>query len=169
MDRVLGTSISIVIIGLVFFGMYRSWRKRSSRGLDFVLPVFSLVELVAYFDVFYVATTEAENVLERVALPGMSYRGYATLGTSTSGVQLTLRSGESLGLPSECIQSVGLSTTVIDKVVERDGLVSIRWSANDTSGAIHHLATHVRVIHPEDRARILTHINNFVAAPAGAS
>lgn len=155
MDKVLGGAIAIAIIVVALTAMFFAWRARSARAAKFVLPVGEPGEPSLVVDVFYVATTLGENHLERVSLPGLAYRGYGALSVSESAIALTLKSSERLVIPRESVTKVGVSTTVIDKVVEKDGIVSIRWNARIVTGESTELATHIRLPRATDRIDLL--------------
>jgi len=151
-DKVLGGLIAAVVVVLALVLMYRGWRARARRDADIVVAKHDLGAMVRELSVFYVATTEAENHLERVALRGFAHRGYATLGIYQAGIAIVLPAEATLTIPAASIRQVSVTTHVIDKVVEKDGLVSLVWSASTASGVVRELATHVRFVQLADRA-----------------
>ena len=155
MDKVLGGVIALAIIVVALTAMFFAWRARSARAATFVMPANEPGEPSLIVDVFYVATTLGENHLERVALPGLAYRGYGAVAVSASTIALTLKSADRLVIPLGNVTSVGVTTTVIDKVVEKDGMVSIRWKASTVTGETTELATHIRLPRAADRVELL--------------
>lgn len=155
MDKVIGGAIALAIIVIALTAMYFAWRARSARAAKFVLPAIDAGEPSLVVDVFYVATTLGDNQLERVALPGLAYRGYGSVAVSELALGLTLKSADRLVIPRRSVTNVGVTTTVIDKVVEKDGIVSIRWNASTITGETTELATHLRLPRAADRADLL--------------
>jgi hypothetical protein len=154
-DKVLGGAIALGIIVVALTAMFFAWRARSARAARFVMPAGEPGEPSLVVEVFYVATTLGENHLERVSLPGLAYRGYGSVAVSQSAIALTLKSADRLIIPRETVTSVGVTTTVIDKVVEKDGILSIRWNAVTLTGETTELATHIRLPRSSDRADLL--------------
>lgn len=155
MDKVLGGFIALAIIVVALTAMFFAWRARSARAAQFVVPAGEPGDPSLVVDVFYVATTLADNHLERVALPGLAFRGYGTLEVSGETVALFLKGGDQLVVPRSAVRSVGVTTTVIDKVVEKDGLISMRWTAATVSGETAELATHIRLPRIGERNDVL--------------
>ena len=161
MDKVLGGVFALAIIVVTLTAMFFAWRARKARAVNFIVPAIDAGQPSLTVDVFYVATTVADNHLERVALPGLAFRGYGTLEIGDATVALFLKGGDQLVLPRSVVTGVSLTTTVIDKVVEKDGLISIRWTAATVPGDVTELATHIRL--PRIGAR------NDVLAALGSS
>ncbi len=74
----------------------------------------------------YVATTEAGDPLERVAAGPLSYRAKARLAVPPEGLVVRIPGEDAVLFPADGLQA-GRATWTIDRVVETDGLVMVRW------------------------------------------
>lgn len=112
-------------LGLALWG----WRRRvvKYRGEAAALvrevptsaPMFSVNAL-------YVATTEAGDPLQRVAAGPLSYRAKARLALHPEGLVVRIPGEDPVVFPSVGLEA-GRATWTIDRVVEADGLVMVRW------------------------------------------
>lgn len=140
MDKVIGTSLVVLLIALAVTSMIISWRKRVARDARFTvaLPHNSGVgqsESAREFSVLYVATTLASNALQRVALPGLAFRADAHLFVSAQGMTIAPRGEHPTFIPAQQIVQVHRSQVTIDRVVEKDGLTAISWIAFDNEAS----------------------------------
>lgn len=118
-------ALMVVALGLAGWGWYR--RVRRHRPLAKLLrfetpssePRFSVEAL-------YVATTEVDHPLARIAAGPLAYRSRASLAVHPEGVYVTLRGSNPLLFPKNKIQA-GLATWTIDRAVEPEGLMMVRW------------------------------------------
>lgn len=108
-------------------------------------------KLIIEQDGFYVATTFANNSLERVAAYGLGSRGFCKLFVFDNGVLFVRRGERSIAVPVEQIASVGSGQVAIDKAVEPGGLIQIDWKLEDVF-----LTTHFRVTDTNARAKTLS-------------
>ena len=136
MDKALVSAIVVALIALAIFGMVMSWRKRVARDRRFsvVLPgstVTSHTQSPAEFSGLYVATTLANDPLQRVTLPGLAFRADSHLLMSTEGVSIAPRGEKETFIPAAQIVQIHRSQVTIDKAVEKDGLTAISWTAYD--------------------------------------
>src|SRR5690606_9501717 len=76
---------------------------------------------------FYVATTMAGEPLNRIAVAELGYRARATTAVHSRGVALAIPGQAPIFIPATDIRSVEKATWVIDRAVEQDGLILIRW------------------------------------------
>lgn len=120
------------IVVLALFGMWWGWRRRrrvaEGLGVEF-RP--STGETVAVFDGLYVATTRHDAPLDRLAIPYLGFRSKAQVTVTTDGVALDMPAAPTFFLGADQIVGAGRATWTIDRVVERDGLVLIAWTAAD--------------------------------------
>jgi hypothetical protein len=149
----MGKNIMALVSAAVFLLLLslaiRAWRSRIA--IEYFGQV--LVEAKA----FYVATTYAVNVLERIAAYGLGARGKAQVLVFSEGV-LIVRVGErSLALDRAQIVAVGYGQVAIDKAVESDGLIQITWMQDSSS-----LTTHLRVKEPALRDQIVSAISGII-------
>jgi hypothetical protein len=80
----------------------------------------------------YVATTKADDPIARVAAGPLAYRAKASLSLFPEGVVVKLAGSDALLIPGESGLQAGLATWTIDRVVEPEGLLMLRWTLGDT-------------------------------------
>lgn len=78
-------------------------------------------------DLFYVATTRADEPLQRIAVNGLGFRARAVLTVTDGGIRLDLAGAQPGFIPPAALQGVGRATWTIDRAVSNDGLVFVRW------------------------------------------
>jgi len=173
MDR----SIPAIITALFLLGilvlMWRSWQRRSRRDrvltAGYPLPVGEAssadVVVLATAETYYVATTPRDAPLERLAIPGLSFRARAAVTVTEQGVTIDLDGNAPLFVPGDAIDAVGAAQIAIDRVVETDGLVRLSWRLNAPSTDRRAVDSFFRIIDPNDRARLVDSIRT-IAAPA---
>ena len=146
--------ISLSVFAALAFVAYKSWSRRSkAQTLEFGEPQEALEffgEQLCEANGFYVATTYAQNLLERIAAYGLGARGHAKVFVFTEGI-LIVRTGEvPLAIDKASIIRVGTNQVVIDRAVEPGGLISIEWQHEQSQ-----LATHLRIVDEKQRRAIL--------------
>lgn len=166
-DRLLPAGIVLGVLALLLVGMWLAWRARSRRDAgvpagrplpaDGIHPVLTTL-------VLYVATTKAGQPLERLAIRGLAFRASADLTVATEGVVLSVPGQDPIFLASDQIISAEPATWTIDRVVEADGLLSVRWRS---AGA--DLDSYLRVIDPTQHPRVLDALSSLSSAPAPAA
>ena len=137
MDKVLATVVVLALIALSLTGMALAWRKRVARDSRFQIiapgaPIVSHSSAPAEFSGLYVATTLATDPLQRVTLPGLSFRADAHVLVSMDGLSIAPRGEKSTFIPAAQIVQIHRTQVAIDKAVEKDGLTAISWTAWDT-------------------------------------
>lgn len=135
MDRLLPALGILAVLVIVFLLFARGWRqrRRSQEGIgvpeappaDFGAPVFT-------DDLLYVASTRADAPLDRVTIAGLGYRARAVVTTAPSGMVLDLAGRGPVFIPKASIRGVGRATWTIDRVVDSDGLIFVRWVLGST-------------------------------------
>lgn len=135
MDR-FGPSIIIAgIIILALTGMYFGWRARVRKHRSLVAPSSvpaTIGETLAVDKGLYVATTLAEQPLERVAAHGLGFRSRVTVSVLHDGIVIDLTGRAPYFIPRDAIEAVERGTWAIDKAVEPGGLVVLTWTLGDT-------------------------------------
>lgn len=154
--------ITATIFLLLLTLIVRAWKQRILQQTNsFSEPLEALDffgELIAQAKAFYVATTFAESLLERIAAYGLGPRGNAQVLVFSEGL-LIVRTGERpLAIDRASISSVSLGQVAIDKVVETDGLIQVNWSQDSVK-----LSTHLRVVDEKSRKEILQAANSLLA------
>lgn len=164
MDRVFPTVIVVVLIALVFIGMYSGWRSRQRRqaSLSAMLPVPEDVgtELIT-LDLYYAATTIAGEPLNRVAVSGLGFRARATITVASAGIVLSLAGEPDAFIPTEDVLGVGRATWTVDRVVEPGGLVCVTWMLGDTA-----VDSYFRVVNPPDPTGLIEAIQMTIVGTA---
>lgn len=121
-------AVTLVLIGL---GVW-AWRRRRRRDGGLSAPFAEVpadATEIAAFTGFYVATTRHGDPLERLAIGGLAFRSRADVTVTDRGVALDLTGQPRMFLPAAQIRSVAQATVAIDRVVEKDGLVRLSWTA----------------------------------------
>lgn len=142
MDKIVPTLAIVAVLAGVYFLMYRGWRARKSRHTSFApLPQKPQGDtkqqaLLLEAKLLYVATTFAGKPLERLALPGLAFRGLATLHIGSAGISLSVTAEPEIFIAAENIHSIGRSTWAIDRVVEPGGLLRLEWFASSLDGSL---------------------------------
>lgn len=139
MDKyTIGAIIVVALIALTWWGMYRSWKRRTAASVAVVQAwnsriVGPVAALDSTFSVLYVATTPSNDPLERLNLPGLSFRARASV-TVLSDVIVLAPQGEGVTeISAHSYLGVRSSQVSIDRVVEKDGLTVIDWVATNTA------------------------------------
>lgn len=159
MDRLVPGLIIAGIVVVLFSTMWRSWHRRTVRDAGHSLaPVPERFTPSHAFEVQYVATTRSGEPLERLALSGLDFRGFASLSVASVGVCLAVRGERPAFLPAESLRSVHTSQVAIDRVVEPGGLVCITWTLLDGTAC----DSYVRLREPADQPRTLAAITDLI-------
>lgn len=135
MTRLLPALIIAGVIVLALALMWWGWRGRQRRqaSLAPLQPVPAEAgSTVLAISAFYVATTERDNPLERIAVGGLGYRARATVGVRERGIELAIPGQDALFIPFAEVESVFRARHTIDRAVERDGLVVLRYRIGDS-------------------------------------
>ena len=109
-----------------------AWRRRSRRDAGLSAPVGEIPAAATpavTMPCWYVATTRHGEPLERLAIRGLAFRSRADVTVTDRGVALDLVGQPRMFLPTERIAGIEQATVAIDRVVERDGLVRLSWTA----------------------------------------
>ncbi len=164
MDRLLPTLIIAAVILGVFVLMLLGWRARMRRqaGLPRPMPApATLAPASIVADGWYVATTAADEPLERVAVHGLGFRARATASVHPEGLVLTVRGQQAILIEPAALRGAGRATWAIDRVVERDGLVLIGWMLGATP-----VDSYLRIPEAADAAALVAALQALTPAPA---
>lgn len=146
MTRELALVIVLAIAAWALFALWRGWRRRVGKYGE--LPPLATPSGVVdqWFSLLYVATTEAGKPMERVAMSPLAFRAKAQLGTSAEGVTLKITGEGDAFIPAQWVRGAGVATWTIDKAVDIDGLVFMRWQWGELP-----VESYFRVVdHPRD-------------------
>jgi hypothetical protein len=150
--------IAIVLAVLFFFFVLtaiRAWRARAEKQeADFTQPPMALGNVgrqLVKVRAFYVATTYADNHLERVRAYGLGIRGLAHAIVFEGGLQLIRKGERPLAIERPAIESLSTNQVTIDRVTEAKGMLTIDWSQDSKK-----FSTHLRVVDQGDRAALIS-------------
>ncbi len=148
MDRGLAIGlISVVgIVVVVFIALGVSWfqtrRSQSDLTAPPTPPQLGLGPATFSTDAFYVATTLADAPTERILVHGLAFRGRAHLAVHLTGVVVSIAGRKDFFISRVATWGVGRATWAIDKVVERDGLIFLRWRLDNSEVVDTYLRSH---------------------------
>jgi hypothetical protein len=151
-----GLAFVAVFLGVIAWAG-ASWLKKSkAQDLELATP-----EYIEFSNVgtngFYVATTFADLPLNRVSAHGLGFAGKAFLDVSDRGVRVHRIGERSFRIDSSALIDLRRTSGVIDKVVEKDGLLSLRWKLGATE-----LETHLRFANSQSRDEIAQKFSKLI-------
>jgi len=160
-DRLLPTlgilAVLAIVVALGVVGWRRRVRRDSGAGGGYSTPG-TLSAPTAETEALYVATTKAGEHLERLALPGLAYRGKATVAVRPEGVAIAVTGETRVFIPAAVVSGAGTASVAIDRAVERDGLLRLGWTTSGGTAA----DTYFRVVDPAGRAQVAAAIEQIV-------
>lgn len=176
MDKFVPTLVVAAVLVVAALLILWGWRRRVRRdrpaGGGYPLPSTATAtaagqpaaaaQPIATAESFYVATTTAGEHLERLALPGLSFRGKAQVSVASDGVTIAVTGEQPTYIPSSALTGLGAATTAIDRVVEKDGLLRLSWTTSGGAAA----DSFFRVVDPADRAPVIAAVESIL--PAGS-
>ncbi|MFF1879208.1 hypothetical protein [Leifsonia sp. NPDC058230] len=167
MDKFLPAIPVIAVLAIVLLLMLWGWRRRtrrdSSAGGGYAAPATASSPLVES-DTFYVATTRGGEHLERLAIPGLKFRGKARLTVALEGVTIAINGENPLFIQADALTGVGVTNTAIDRVVEKDGLLRLSWTTSAGAPA----DSFFRVVDPADRTPLIGAVETILPAQSTA-
>ncbi|MHC2185595.1 hypothetical protein ACVLV4_001235 [Rathayibacter agropyri] len=168
MDRATITIVIAAVVVLVFVGMLLSWRARRRRSAALApepVPASALGAELETVELPYVATTRFEQPLERVVLPGLGFRGRATLRLHERGVVIAPVGERETVIPAALLRGAGQGSYVIDRVVEEGGLLVISWSPRGDEI----VDSYLRVAEPALRAHLVAELQRLADSDSSPS
>ncbi|HEY1106356.1 hypothetical protein MUN74_17420 [Agromyces endophyticus] len=169
MDKAIGAFVAVAIIAVVAWLVLRSWRRRTTR--DAALSAHPLPAALGApsleAEVLYVATTPAGEPLERLAVPGLAFRGSGRVEVGAEGVALRIAGEPVSFIPADRLIGAATATYAIDRAVEPEGLIAVSWIAalDDAEAEPPRVDSYLRARYPGDQARIIRAIEDIAAAP----
>jgi hypothetical protein len=121
----------VVVVVLMAVG-WRNRRRRQAGIGPLPTPPAELGEILHAEDALYLATTRADAPLDRIAIRGLGFRAEARVTVTASGVLLELVGEPPLFIEAGRIRGIGVATWTVDRAVERDGLIFVRWDLGET-------------------------------------
>lgn len=154
MDRLLPAILIVLVVAAVFAALALTWRARTRKQADIgepATPPADFGDPTFTDDLLYVATTRADAPLARVTVAGLGFRARAVVTTAPSGIVLDLAGRGPVFIPKAAIHGVGRATWTIDRVVDADGLIFVRWVLGTTE-----LDSYLRSTEPDRLVTALT-------------
>lgn len=151
-----GLAFVAVLLGVIAWAG-ANWRKKSkAQDLEIATPEYTEFSNVGTSG-YYVATTYAGRPLHRVSAHGLGFAGKAFLDVSDQGVRVHRIGERSFRIDSSSLLDLARTSGVIDKVVEKDGLLSLRWRLGVTE-----LETHLRFANSQSRDEIALRVSKLI-------
>jgi hypothetical protein len=128
----------LLAVAALFVAMARTWRTRAARQTAAVPPVRVPADpgsRLGSWDGHVVATTAADQPLERMTAGGLGFRGRGGVDVHERGVVLRLAGADDRWIAADTIRGADRATWAIDRVVEPGGLVRLRWTATGAAAA----------------------------------
>lgn len=143
------------IIGLLVFWSWVSNIRKQEASIE---PPHFIEGPASGQEALYVATTFAGRPLDRVVGHGLAHRGLATVEVDSTGVRIYRTGEKGFQILSSKLLGVSRTNAVIDRAVEKDGLVTIRWDLGGTE-----VETHLRFVVSSDRVTTLSKLADLGA------
>lgn len=169
-DRFWPTVIVGAVIIAILLAMGLGWRRRVRRD-SMLRPQGPTPEdlgaLRQVCEVMYVATTEHERELERLAIDGLRFPGRGTVTVADAGVLITLAGETDTFVPAADVVGADAATVAIDRVVETGGLIRLAWRIE---GAPQRptVDSYFRALDPADRSPLLAALDAIAPRPTNA-
>ena len=167
--RLLLTAAMLLLIALGLWGMRTGWRHRAARQVDVpepdALPAAVAADLAAAPGVagLYVATTTADDLLDRIVVHHLGNRGRAELRVAPAGALFTRTGEPDLWIPVESVRAVRLGSGQAQKAFEAGGLILVRWALGPRE-----VETGFRADDPDEHVAAVATLAALVRIPGGA-
>jgi hypothetical protein len=149
--------IALALFGLMGFYAFYSWQRKMAKQATLIDAPNVIEYQNSGEKALYVATTFGQRPLDRVLAHGLAHRGKANLVLEPRRV-LVNRVGEvSFAIPADSITGVGTNSAVIDRAVEKDGLVTISWKLGNQQ-----VDSHFRFTDQSARKAVLEKLKELV-------
>ena len=151
-----GLAFVALLLGVIAWAGV-TWRNKSkAQDSELATPEFTVFSNTGT-NGFYVATTFADRPLDRVSAHGLGFAGKAFVDVSDQGVSVYRIGERSFRIDSSALLNLNRTSGVIDKVVEKDGLLSLRWILGATE-----LETHLRFPNSLSRDEIAMKVSRLI-------
>ena len=153
--------LMLSLVAVVVLVIWLSVRKRRAAQEKLITAPLDVTKPGDH-ETFYVSTVFEASPLDRVWAHGFAMRGRASLAVDSSGISVNRRGERGFLVPAKTITAIETASATIDKGVERDGLIVIRWSIGETK-----VATHFRFTNPEVRTEFEHKVSQLIGAQVG--
>jgi hypothetical protein len=152
----------LLLLALMLFGWRRRQRSQSGFPTPLAVPEHPGTETLTT-KAFYVATTASGDPLNRIAVAGLGYRARAIVGVFEHGLRLSIPGQEPIYLPAQDILAVQKATWAIDRAVEQDGLIMIRWRLGEAGSSLREVDSYLRIIDPATASTFFAAVQQLLA------
>jgi len=143
-------ALAVVLLALAGWG-WRNRRHRFAHLEAHLIRALPSSPCVYECSGLYVATTVAGSPMDRVPVGPLSYRAKARFSLHPEGLVISAQGESPVLLTAPAGIDAGAATWTIDRVVEPDGLVMIRWLLGDVA-----VDSYVRIVETDSQAFIDT-------------
>jgi len=151
-----GLAFTSLLLGVIIWAGV-TWKNRA-KAQDLELATPSYTEFSEQgISGHYVATTFADRPLDRVSAHGLGFAGKSIIEVSEGGVQISRVGEKSFQIKKLSLLDLTRSSAVIDRAVEKDGLLSLRWKLGDTE-----LESHFRFTSSQSRDHVAREVSNLL-------
>jgi hypothetical protein len=149
--------IALAILGAFVLLSIQAWFRRTNRqATSLASPQFT--DFINNGRAgSYVTTTFAERALDRISAHGLGFSGKALVLVNEDGVQVSRKGEKSFLINKASLVGLSRSSAVIDKAVEKDGLLSLRWRLGDSE-----VESHFRFASSEEREIVAREVSSLV-------
>ena len=161
MPRELGIALFILLGVALLLLMVFSWRRRVRRQAGLGKPSAPPADLGARYGAFsglYLATTFADQPLQRVAIRPLGFRAEGSVLVAEHGLVVTLVGSEPWFVPASDIRGARRASWTIDRGVEEDGLNLVAWTLAASGGSRTELDSYFRLRDPQAFDSAITQI-----------
>ena len=146
------------VVGLMWAGWKRRERVQGHLPEAPSLPEGLAAPEFALDDVHYVATSRTGDALDRIVVKPLAFRGRARIETHSTGVAVGVTGERPWFIPAAAIEAVAPAQVTIDRAVERDGLVAIRWQLTPADS----VESYFRVVNPAERKALFAALEPLI-------
>jgi hypothetical protein len=171
--RAVAVAILVVLVLLVWGGMYAGWRRRGARqARELALPPLPATPADAGTPLtqdaggVYVSSTTAGDWLDRVTPDGLGARSAATMAVTTAGVTWLRQGAPDVFAAAATVLGARPADGIAGKVVPPHGIVVVTWRLGDVE-----LDTGFRPRNPGEGDRLVAAVERLARAthPEGVS
>lgn len=164
MDKTTSSTIVIAVLLLALVGMLIGWRRRQSSQAHLAEPdaiPLKIGDSMLRVEALYLASTIADDELNRIAVSGLGFRARAVVTVSQAGIVLDLVGEREVFISRAKLRDIDRATFTIDRAVETDGLVRITWLLGDTA-----IDSYLRLTNASESAALIQAVESILPTSA---